>query len=320
MKKISVFIIVIIVTSLICSLILKKYCSKPDSNEVIINGIKYIYEDKTRSYSVDSVVDENITDIKISNIINNYPVTKIHDSFLSLNRHVDDEEKKVDLNKTYNIYIPKNIEKIGNGCFVYAKMKIEFELNSKLKYIGKSSFKSCILDYVSLPEGLLYIDRYAFSYSSIDKIIIPNSIKEIDLGFYELKTTFNELEGIRYLGNDENPYLLLHSVVDTEMINCNIKDGTKYILFSAFQHCKKLEKLNIPSTVIIIPKHSFIYCSNLKEVKIHSNIKYIEYEAFSGSDGLTIILEHNEIPKTFNKWWITGENYTIILNNGEVIV
>ena len=41
---------------------------------------------------------------------------------------------------------------------------------------------------------------------------------------------------------DENPYLLLHSVVDTEMINCNIKDGTKYILFSAFQYCKKLEK------------------------------------------------------------------------------
>ena len=46
------------------------------------------------------------------------------------------------------------------------------------------------------------------------------------------------------------------------------EDTEKYVGKKADKKRKKLEKLIIPSTVIIIPKHSFIYCSNLKEVKI----------------------------------------------------
>lgn len=313
-KKIIIISLLIITVFISVFIIINKYYNRFNDNGIIINGIKYVYNDKTKSYSVDSIVDENQLNIIINNTVNDYPVTRINNKFLNIDKELN-SNNNVNL---YNVFIPSNIERIDDLCFSNIKMKIEFELNSKLKYIGKSCFTNCIIDNVKLPEGLLYINMYAFNDSVIDNLSIPNSIKDIDSNFKNLETNYNEFDGLRYLGNNDNPYMVLKDIIDKDIVECNIEDGAKIILTAAFAEARKLEKVNIPSSVSIIKGTAFLYCNNLKEVKISLGVKYIERHAFSGSNGLTIILEHSDIPKTFNHFWIDGENYSIIMNNEEV--
>ena len=63
---------------------------------------------------------------------------------------------------------------------------IEIVLPNTLKRIEEAAFYSDCIKGISLPDGLEYIGRIAFSWSAIDHIIIPASVKRIEEAAFSL--------------------------------------------------------------------------------------------------------------------------------------
>ena len=116
-----------------------------------------------------------------------------------------------------------------------------------VKYIGLYAFEDCSqLTTVSLPNGLEFIGPYAFDYNE------------------SLITT--DYDGCNYLGNSDNPHLLLLEARDKSKSNIEIHEDTKMIADVAFYGCRYLTTITIPKNVKFLGKNIFYDSNNLTEV------------------------------------------------------
>ncbi|MBR1846770.1 MAG: leucine-rich repeat protein [Bacilli bacterium] len=151
------------------------------------------------------------------------------------------------------------------GTNLQDKSNQEFEIVDGVlkKYNGKNSV-------VRVPNTVRTIDRYAFPpsnpifgfYSSIEKIYLPSSVKELDDG------AFNGLTALRYV---------------------DMPNSIEVIGAYAFQEDCSLEEITIPSKVTKIPESAFDHCLNLKRVNLPEGIQEIEGEAFRACVKMTSI-------------------------------
>lgn len=109
------------------------------------------------------------------------------------------------------------------------------------------------------------------------KIIVPDTVTEIDEGTFAGQT---ELEEIKLSSS-------LETIVD---------DGYDV---GAFYNCKSLKKLDLPDSLKYIGKNAFENCAALESVEIGDNIEYLGDNAFNGCKSLkkaVIGRKINEIP------------------------
>jgi len=76
-----------------------------------------------------------------------------------------------------------------------------------------------------------------------------------------------------------------------------LNDGLREIGEHAFEGCRSLQMIRIPSTVTKIDDYAFIRCSNLRVVVLNEGLKYINQGAFSDC----ISLQSITIPSTVNE-------------------
>ena len=105
--------------------------------------------------------------------------------------------------------------------------------------IAPNTFKGCLLQSVSLPEGLLSIGSSAFEACDIKTINFPSTLKSI--------------EGNAFMGT-------------TGLKDIYIPEGVIYIGYAAFWGCRDLEVLKFPSTLGSIGEDVLFDCFNLKSV------------------------------------------------------
>jgi len=108
--------------------------------------------------------------------------------------------------------------------------------------IGYGAFQSSSINKLVLPNSLVNIEQFAFEFSSINKIILPNNLLIIKNGCFEVFTT---------------SFLKLN-------------DGLKVIESNAFKE------------------------ATIKMVKIPSSVNFIGSEAFFTKNNIHILFEYNE--------------------------
>ena len=165
----------------------------------------------------------------------------------------------------------------------------------------------------TIPDGVTKIGENAFKdCTELTNITIPNSVTEI--GFFTFSgcenLEYNEYGNALYIGNVDNPYLILVKAKDTSITSCEINNDTKIILYAAFDGCKNVETLaisdgitsfdNLPITpalkevtigkgITSICDYAFFNCKNLTNVTLPDNVTYIGESAFSCCDNLVNI-------------------------------
>lgn len=151
---------------------------------------------------------------------------------------------------------------------------------------------------VVMEEGVETVGNLAFHWcSNLIDVAIPNSIMffgDLALPNYT-DLNFNIYDNAIYLGNQDNPYLVLVSALTGEIKSCDIHPNTKVIGASAFGGCRGLTEVPIPDGVITIGEHAFYSCFGLTSIVIPDSVINIDDHSFGFCDALTEITIPNSV-------------------------
>ncbi len=141
----------------------------------------------------------------------------------------------------------------SSGIFYYAEIK-SVRIAEGIIKIDSSTFFGCSrLTSVSIPNSVTSIGTRAFyGCSSLTSITIPDSISSIgsDAFLGCGKLNYNIYKNANYLGNRENPYLVLVKATSTSITSCEINSSCKIIIGGAFSSCSELSSVTIESADI----------------------------------------------------------------------
>ena len=104
--------------------------------------------------------------------------------------------------------------------------------------------------------------------SSLTSISIGNGVTSIGSGAFSgcSSLKYNEYDNALYLGNKDNPYVVLVKAKNKDITSCEINEKTKIICDRAFSYRNKLTSITIPDSVVQIGTEAFYECTSLKEV------------------------------------------------------
>lgn len=229
-------------------------------------GVTVEYGDNAQSVNLDS-----LNSINVSKII--------------LGKNVSTVVHTVDIPKLKSIEVSKD-----NPNF-YSYYDCLYSSDKTLLLVPES------LSVVDIEQGTKAIGVSAFYRSSVQTVVIPDSVERIDeKAFYEANNlkTVRFGDGLKSIGNSafEGCPLLktvdlpanLESIGDRAFCNCEIlasvimPEGLKTIGINAFSNCNALIGAVIPESVESIGAAAFAYCPELKEVYIwYSAVDYRQF-------------------------------------------
>ena len=115
------------------------------------------------------------------------------------------------------------------------------------------------------------IAEYAFENNrNLENVTIPNSIEYIGTGAFSSAAPLAFLKegNAKYLGNKTNPHLYLFSAENSDITTVGIDENTKLIAAYAFQNCRSLTEVSVPSTVTQIGFKAFSHCSRMVKITL----------------------------------------------------
>lgn len=169
--------------------------------------------------------------------------------------------------------VANNIVCIAEGAFSACTSLEKIEVSDFLQRVESYAFADCTNLKYNEFGNLLYLGNSTNPYvvlvkakdEKITECIVNADTKVIYFSAFArcsgLKGT--EYDNCMYLGNEDNPYLILAKVLDKKITACEINKNTRFIYSSAFYGCEELESIFIPKEIVGIGAAAFNFCTNL---------------------------------------------------------
>ena len=204
---------------------------------------------------------------------------------------VDKKNQKYDSRNDCNAIIDTQTNALIMGC----KNTI---IPEDIKSIGVDAFYRCTgLTSIKIPDSVKTIGTRAFNgCTGLTSIEIPSSVTIVDYCAFDDcdNVSYNIYDNGKYLGNTENPYLVIVGVTNNTTESFSINPNTKLIGGGVFSKCRNLKSIEIPDGVTSIGVSAFNWCGSLKSIKIPDSVTSIGDSVFSGCTSLKSI----EIPNS----------------------
>ena len=179
---------------------------------------------------------------------------------------------------------------------------IEFEVVK----INGYAFQDCSsLISITIPDSITSIGSYAFvGCSSLTSVTIPDSVTDVGSNAFEYcyNLVYNVENNGKYLGNENNPYLVFISPTSENITTCEINKNARVIAGGAFEFCEDLKSVKIPDSVITIGNASFHGCTSLTSAEIPDSVTELGALAFKDCTSLNVVnfSELNKIKRINN--------------------
>ncbi len=290
----------------------------------IVNNNAYLYGctldtkfDFMYGYKITKYTDTK-TDVVIPSTINGIDVTNIGESAfyncssltsITIPNSVTSIGKSAfyGCRSLTSIVIPNSVKSIGDSAFRYCSSLTSIVISNSVTRIGEYAFNGCgSLTSITIPNSVTSIGESAFNNcSSLTSITIPNSVTKIGESAFNNCSLlqYNEYGNCLYLGNEENPYLVLVKAKGTSITEATISNNTRFIMNNAFYKCSSLRSITIPNSVTSIGDNAFEYCSSLTSITIPNSVTSIGEYAFGGCSSLTIYCEASSELSEWNLRW-----------------
>ncbi len=232
-----------------------------------------------------------------------------------------------DKNKTFQSIDGNLYSKNGKILYIYAKGKKEGRvvIPEGVETIAQRAFCACetIIEVV-LPNSLQEIQAHAFHESSLRKVELPDNIIKMGERALPYELPCIEESGIRYWGNERNPYLVaMWSLpkITGKLEHITFNERTRIIAgglfnYNSLESCtsmdfpdsvvtigansfppEKLEKVHFGKGLQRIGEGAFRRCEKLKDVSFPDGLLEIEKSAFSGCKSFTKIILPDSVQK-----------------------
>ena len=166
--------------------------------------------------------------------------------------------------------------------------------------IGDGAFNHCVnIRSVTIPDSVVKIGPHVFlDCSSLENVTLGRGVREIDFSpfAYCEKVIYNEYENGYYIGNSENPYLALVSIISKDVEAITIHPDTVVICGSAMESCHFIRELVFPDSVVSIGSYALRYCSSLETVYFPGSMELIGHSVFDYCNSLLNIVVSNNNP------------------------
>lgn len=143
-------------------------------------------------------------------------------------------------------------------------------------------------EYKGLPVAA--IGERAFKGTNITRITLTDNVKFIADNAFEncAGITYNELDGLYYLGTEKNPAYALVSASKNSKTTFTLHKNTKILADSALYDLD-ITSLVLPEGITHIGKNALYGCFSLKDITLPSTLTHIGAEAFGNCGTLTEI-------------------------------
>lgn len=194
-------------------------------------------------------------------------------------------------NKDKNVTIPsthnnKLVTAINSSGFRGSNTVVSVTIPESVTTIGRGAFADCpSLISISVPDSLVEV-KGEFLVTDID----GKRVEYVDTFYNSPNLKFNQYDNALYLGNENNPYVLLVKAKDKNITRCDIHVSTKVIAPGAFMDCAMLKNIFIPGDVRSIGSGAFERCKSLTEVTGGAGLIKIGSAAFAECSSLHSML------------------------------
>lgn len=172
-------------------------------------------------------------------------------------------------------------------------------INEGVTEIGIGTFSECInLTSATIPDSVTEIGLGAFrGCTNLTSVTIPDGVTEIGSNAFSdcPNLKYNIYDNGCYLGNDDNPYIILIKGKDVSITSCTVHPNTKFIHSDAFRKCTRLKNIVIDKEITTIGRYAFDGCTSLTTVIIPDSVTTIGVNAFRNCAGLTSVTIGNGV-------------------------
>lgn len=170
------------------------------------------------------------------------------------------------------LVISDTITEIKPFAFQYFDIT-SLEMSDSVISIGERAFEWCDnLETISLSNNLEYVAKDAF-YGAGSKTL-----------------SYSIYDNGKYIGSEENPYMILVKSKSTSIESIVIHSDTKFMVDYAFYNCSNLRNINLGDNSQLKEFASvFSYCTNLEELTISKHITEIKERLFEMCVKLTTV-------------------------------
>ncbi|MGC9940603.1 MAG: leucine-rich repeat domain-containing protein [Verrucomicrobiota bacterium] len=199
-----------------------------------------------------------------------------------------------------NVDVPESVTNIGDTAFEYCTSLSNIMVDPRNTDYGSSSgalFNQPLTKLIQYPPGktgatyaipgsVTDIGDYAFYYSELSGVIIPDSVTNIEQAAFE---NCVKLASVIIPGSVQSIGAYVFNECSS-LTNVTISSGVASIGFDAFGFCTALPVVTIPASVTTIGDYAFQDCNALTNAYFYGNAVDDDGTIFSGDTGTVYYL------------------------------